>query len=73
MSIENHPIFQPIELWQRKLANRMVVAPMTRVSAMANGEVTGEMVNYYMSFAAGGFGGIHHLERAHMAPKNVKL
>lgn len=56
MNIENHPIFQTAELWQRKLINRTVVAPMTRVSATAEGLTTDEMNQYYTAFAEGGFG-----------------
>ena len=51
----NHPIFQPIPLWNRSLKNRTVVAPMSRVSADADGVATDEMVDYYTSFAKGAF------------------
>ncbi|MET3115375.1 2,4-dienoyl-CoA reductase-like NADH-dependent reductase (Old Yellow Enzyme family) [Pedobacter sp. CG_S7] len=56
MNIENHPIFQPTELWNQKLINRTVVAPMTRVSATVEGLATDEMAHYYSAFAEGGFG-----------------
>ncbi|SDD57699.1 2,4-dienoyl-CoA reductase [Dyadobacter soli] len=49
-------IFDAAEIRGRKLANRLVVAPMTRVSAMAAGVPTQEMADYYEAFAAGGFG-----------------
>jgi NADH:flavin oxidoreductase / NADH oxidase family/Histidine kinase-, DNA gyrase B-, and HSP90-like ATPase len=39
-----------------QLKNRLSVAPMTRVSAMADGTPTARMVEYYQAFAAGGFG-----------------
>ena len=38
------------------LSNRLVVAPMTRVSATAAGHATKQMADYYEAFAAGGFG-----------------
>jgi 2,4-dienoyl-CoA reductase-like NADH-dependent reductase (Old Yellow Enzyme family) len=38
------------------LANRLAVAPMTRVTATAEGLPTERMVEYYRGFARGGFG-----------------
>ena len=49
-------IFDPLEIRGRKLANRLVVAPMTRVSATPAGVPTQEMADYYEAFAEGGFG-----------------
>jgi 2,4-dienoyl-CoA reductase-like NADH-dependent reductase (Old Yellow Enzyme family) len=49
-------LFDATEIRGRKLANRLVVAPMTRVSATAAGVPTQEMADYYEAFAAGGFG-----------------
>lgn len=49
-------IFDATAIGGRKLANRLVVAPMTRVSATAAGVPTQEMADYYEAFAAGGFG-----------------
>ncbi|MCF0070172.1 NADH:flavin oxidoreductase [Dyadobacter sp. CY261] len=49
-------IFDAVNIRGRKLGNRLVVAPMTRVSATPTGVPTQEMVNYYEAFAAGGFG-----------------
>ncbi len=49
-------IFDTTAIRSRKLANRLVVAPMTRVSATAAGVPTQEMADYYEAFAAGGFG-----------------
>ncbi|GGH28911.1 NADH:flavin oxidoreductase [Dyadobacter endophyticus] len=49
-------IFDATEIRGRKLANRLVVAPMTRVSATDAGIPTQEMADYYEAFAAGGFG-----------------
>lgn len=43
-------------LFGRSLANRLAVAPMSRVSADSDGRPTEEMRDYYRSFAAGGFG-----------------
>ncbi|KAG1249745.1 hypothetical protein G6F65_019012 [Rhizopus arrhizus] len=42
--------------WELRLANRLAVAPMTRVSATADGHATPLMADYYEAFAAGGFG-----------------
>lgn len=49
-------IFDSPEVQGRRLANRLVVAPMTRVSATPEGVPTQEMADYYEAFAAGGFG-----------------
>lgn len=49
-------IFDTTSISRRKLANRLVVAPMTRVSATPAGVPTQEMADYYEAFAAGGFG-----------------
>ena len=49
-------LFTPLELGPLRLHNRVAVAPMTRVSASADGLPTARMVDYYGSFAAGGFG-----------------
>jgi 2,4-dienoyl-CoA reductase-like NADH-dependent reductase (Old Yellow Enzyme family) len=50
-------LFSPLAIGNGlKLPNRLVVAPMTRVSAEADGRPTQRMVDYYSSFAAGGFG-----------------
>lgn len=54
--MKHHPIFQEANIWQRELINRAVVAPMSRVSATANGMATDEMRDYYTAFATGGFG-----------------
>ncbi len=39
-----------------ELSNRLVVAPMTRISATPSGLATDAMVRYYRRFARGGFG-----------------
>lgn len=54
--IVTHPLFNPFQLGRFFLANRTVVAPMTRNSATAEGVPTTEMQEYYADFARGGFG-----------------
>lgn len=49
-------LFDPVDLGPLRLANRWAVAPMTRVSATAEGRATPRMARYYADFAAGGFG-----------------
>ncbi|WP_373046217.1 NADH:flavin oxidoreductase [Vulgatibacter sp.] len=49
-------LFEPGRLGRLRLPNRLVVAPMTRVSATAEGLATEQMAAYYAGFAAGGFG-----------------
>lgn len=49
-------LFTPIEIGAVTLRNRAAVAPMTRVSATADGRPTQQMAHYYASFAEGGFG-----------------
>ncbi|TKC02771.1 oxidoreductase [Pedobacter frigoris] len=53
--MKHHPIFQKASIWQRELINRTAVAPMSRVSATADGLATDEMMEYYSAFATGGF------------------
>ncbi|MBC9931026.1 NADH:flavin oxidoreductase [Chitinophaga qingshengii] len=53
--MKTHPVFQAATFWQRELANRTVVAPMSRVSATSDGLATREMNHYYTAFARGGF------------------
>lgn len=55
METTNHPLFNASTYWYRELPNRTVVAPMSRVSATDKGLATSEMVDYYTSFATGGF------------------
>jgi 2,4-dienoyl-CoA reductase-like NADH-dependent reductase (Old Yellow Enzyme family) len=50
------PLLAPARLQSLALANRMVVAPMTRISASHEGHATDEMSRYYARFVAGGFG-----------------
>lgn len=49
-------VLDPTPLGPLRLANRAVVAPMSRVSAGPGGVPTRQMADYYAEFAAGGFG-----------------
>ena len=49
-------LYDPVAIGALRLANRLAVAPMTRVSALADGRATAQMADYYGDFAAGGFG-----------------
>lgn len=49
-------LFAPLDVGRLTLRNRLVVAPMTRVSATADGRATRGMAEYYAAFAEGGFG-----------------
>ncbi|MCY1194183.1 NADH oxidase [compost metagenome] len=50
-------LFTPLRLERGlSLRNRLAVAPMTRVSATADGRATAQMADYYEAYAAGGFG-----------------
>ncbi|WP_350275104.1 NADH:flavin oxidoreductase [Kribbella sp. HUAS MG21] len=51
-----HPALEPARIGGLDLANRLAVAPMTRVSATPAGVPTAEMADYYGEYAAGGFG-----------------
>ncbi|QJB38001.1 NADH:flavin oxidoreductase [Chitinophaga oryzae] len=55
MNTAKHPIFHPLPWSAHPLKNRLVVAPMSRVSATAEGLATAEMEAYYTAFARGGF------------------
>jgi len=50
------PIFEPGRLGSLSLPNRLIVAPMTRISATPDGTATAEMAAYYAEYAKGGFG-----------------
>jgi 2,4-dienoyl-CoA reductase-like NADH-dependent reductase (Old Yellow Enzyme family) len=52
----DNSLFTPARLGSLFLGNRLAVAPMTRVSAGAQGLVTHQMIDYYRGFAEGGFG-----------------
>lgn len=49
-------LFSPVRLGGVGLGNRLVVAPMTRVSATDDGLATPRMAAHYRAFAEGGFG-----------------
>lgn len=49
-------LFDPVAIGPLRLGNRLAVAPMTRVSATADGRATARMADYYADFAEGGFG-----------------
>lgn len=49
-------LFRPTTIGSVDLANRIALAPMTRVSATADGFCTDRMASYYRIFAEGGFG-----------------
>jgi 2,4-dienoyl-CoA reductase-like NADH-dependent reductase (Old Yellow Enzyme family) len=51
-----HAVLNRIQIASLQLKNRAAVAPMTRVSATAEGVPTPLMVDYYTQFAKGGFG-----------------
>ncbi|MCG8425336.1 MAG: NADH:flavin oxidoreductase [Proteobacteria bacterium] len=55
-ALTEHPALVPLQLNEIELKNRVVVAPMTRVSATAEGVPSAAMARYYSSFARGGFG-----------------
>lgn len=55
--VHAHPaLFTPWKLNELPIANRTVVAPMTRISATIAGLPTETMARYYQRFARGGFG-----------------
>lgn len=49
------PLLSPVRLKDLVLRNRLVVAPMTRISASDDGVPTDRMISYYSRFAQGGF------------------
>ncbi len=55
IDMEGSPLFAPVRINGLNLANRLAVAPMTRISATPDGFVTNAMVRYYERFAKGGF------------------
>lgn len=52
----HEPLFDAATVGRVKLKNRIAVAPMTRVSATAEGLATPRMASYYGRYADGGFG-----------------
>ncbi|MGN7824388.1 NADH:flavin oxidoreductase [Chitinophaga sp. 22536] len=55
MEMTKHPIFRPLPWPGHSMKNRLVVAPMSRISATEEGRATAEMEAYYTAFAKGGF------------------
>jgi 2,4-dienoyl-CoA reductase-like NADH-dependent reductase (Old Yellow Enzyme family) len=55
-SVKFPNLLSEIRIGSMKIKNRIGVAPMTRTSASEHGEATETMLNYYQSFAKGGFG-----------------
>jgi 2,4-dienoyl-CoA reductase-like NADH-dependent reductase (Old Yellow Enzyme family) len=49
-------LFKPVRAITLAAKNRLVVAPMSRVSATDDGNITKTMSDYYLAFAQGGFG-----------------
>lgn len=50
------PLWTSFRIGSTELYNRVALAPMTRVSATADGHATERMASYYSRFARGGFG-----------------
>jgi hypothetical protein len=50
------PLFSPATIGRADLKNRVALAPMTRVSATAEGVATPRIASYYGVYADGGFG-----------------
>ena len=51
-----HPLLTPVTVADVPLPNRIVVAPMSRVSTAGDGVPTENMVEYYAAYGRGGFG-----------------
>jgi 2,4-dienoyl-CoA reductase-like NADH-dependent reductase (Old Yellow Enzyme family) len=51
-------LFETYKLGNKELENRFVVAPMTRISAEADGRANDTMKKYYQRYAKGGFSAI---------------
>lgn len=58
MSIDTNAIFSPFIINGHTVANRLSVAPMTRITATQDGRATETMTRYYERFARGGFGAV---------------
>jgi hypothetical protein len=53
--VREHVLLTPSRLGGTSVRNRLVLAPMTRTSATADGSATERMRRYYTRFARGGF------------------
>lgn len=51
-------IYSPFIINQNEIKNRLIVAPMTRVSAEPDGTINQQIKQYYLQYAKGGFGAI---------------
>ena len=58
MDIDTSALFAPIVINGHTIKNRLAVAPMTRISATADGRASETMARYYERFAQGGFGAV---------------
>ena len=58
MDIDTSALFAPIVINGHSVKNRLAVAPMTRISATADGRASEVMARYYERFAQGGFGAV---------------
>ncbi|MCC8935925.1 NADH:flavin oxidoreductase [Bradyrhizobium sp. Arg68] len=56
MNSDTKGLFAPLDINGRIVKNRLAVAPMTRITATADGRATETMTRYYERFARGGFG-----------------
>lgn len=56
MSVDQHYLFAQGVLGHIQVKNRVVLAPMTRISATPDGLATEDMARYYSNFARCGFG-----------------
>jgi 2,4-dienoyl-CoA reductase-like NADH-dependent reductase (Old Yellow Enzyme family) len=54
--MDTQSLFAPKDIIGRNVKNRLAVAPMTRITATADGRATETMTRYYERFAQGGFG-----------------
>ncbi|ROU03794.1 NADH:flavin oxidoreductase [Histidinibacterium lentulum] len=54
--VASGPLFQPGEIGGLPLKNRIVLAPMTRISAEEDGRANAAMAAHYARYARGGFG-----------------
>ncbi len=56
--MSSQTLFTAAKLGSLTLSNRLIVAPMTRISGTPTGEVGPLMSDYYTAFGKGGFGAI---------------
>lgn len=60
-----HSLFSPTEIGNVRVGNRIALAPMTRVSATADGRPTDRVGAYYRVFADGRIQSAHHRRHVH--------